>query len=130
MNKKQVTEIVRKELPDGHEFKSISQEKILFKWWTTGRSGNVLRLTDEGYKAFCDAGIQEYNYTINLETLALKLNSIKGVEFTLKVGKLLQCPWYLSLVNKKTCNLKVFDSKVAMIINLYGTIEDYLKLKV
>lgn len=130
MNKKTVTEIVRQELPDGHDHKTLSLEKIMFKWWTTGRSGNVLRLTDDGYKAFNDAGIQEYNYTINLETLAIKLNSIKGVEFTLKLGKLIKCPWYLTLKDKKHVTLKVFDSKVAMIINLYGTIEDYLQLKV
>lgn len=130
MNKKIVTEIVRKELPDRHTDKELPLEKIMFKWWSTGRSGNVLRLTDEGYNAFVVAGMQEYSYAINLETLSVKLNSIKGVEFTLKLGKLLKCPWYLTSVNKKTCSLKIFDSKVAMFINLYGTVEDYLQLKV
>jgi len=129
MNKKTITEIVSRELPDGHRDKHHSLETLLFKWWITGRSGAVLRLTDEGYQSFIDAGMQEYSYVINLETLSVKLNSIKGIEFTLKIGKSLKCPWYITLINKKTCGLKVFDSKIAMMINLYGSVEDYLKLK-
>ena len=129
MNKKLITEIVIKELPDDHPDKQLSLEKLIFKYWATGRTGNTLRLNDDGYEAFIASDIQSYSYEINLEQLQSKLNITKATEFTLKIGKLLKCPWYLNPIGKKTCILIIFDSKVAMFINLHGNILDYLQLK-
>lgn len=129
MNKKLVTEIVIKELPDDHPDKLIPLDKMFFKYWYTGRNSDVLRLTKEGYFAFKQAGIQEYAYTINLPSLLKKLNNIKSNQITLKLGKLLECPWYLSFQDQRSLVLYIFDSKVAMMINLYGSAEDYLQLK-
>lgn len=131
MNKKIITEIVVKELPDDHPDKSISIDKLFLRYWYTGRHSNVLRLTSYGYEAFIVAGLQEYTYAFNLSTLLDKLNNIRASQLTIKIGKLLNCPWYLAITktHQHSLDLRIFDSKVAMMINLYGGIEDYLKLK-
>ena len=135
MNKKTITEIVRKQLPTDHEDKNASLEDLLFKWWATGRTGTGLRLSDQGYMAFVIADIQEYNYTINPEAFIEKLNSKASWDLTLKLGKIIKCPWFISMVTDKGTKapsrflcVRIFDSKVAMMINLYGSLEDYLKL--
>lgn len=131
MNKQLITEIVIKELPDGHEDKLLTPDDLFIKYWITGRSGDVMRLTKQGYNAFVAAGLQEYSYNIYLRSLSHKLNNIKVNQLTLLMGKLLECPWYLTIAVEpneegKSFSLKIFDSKVAMMINLYGSVEDYL----
>jgi len=130
MSKKLITEIVIKELPDDHPDKSISVEKLFMKYWVTGRSSNILRLSKQGYEAFLAAGLQEYSYKINTNLLSKKLNNINVHNLTLKMGKLFKCPWYFSKPNSSFISVSLFDSKVAMFINLYGSIENYLELKV
>jgi len=130
MNKQAITSIVQKELPDNHIDKNIPIEKLLFKWWVTGRTGRGYRLTDIGYQAFIDAKIWSYSYTLNLKTLSEKLNNIKAKDLTLLLGKKISCPWYIQNTSaKNTCQVFVYDSKIAMMINLYGTLEEYLNRK-
>jgi hypothetical protein len=134
MNKKTITEIVQNQLPYDHEDKNTSLEDLMFKWWVTGRTGTGLRLTDQGYMAFVRADIQEYNYVINPEAFVKKLNNKASWDLTLKIGKAIKCPWFITMTDKKTkvssrfLTVKIFDSKVAMMINLYGSLEDYLNL--
>ena len=110
-------------------FKDI--DKLYVKYWTTGRSNNEnLRLTKQGYNAFKDAGLQEYTYTIVTPRLAQRLNNITSQKLILLMGKLFKCPWYMSIGTiVPMIQLSVFDSKTAMIINLFGNIEDYLAAK-
>lgn len=127
MNKKTITEIVQNQLPYDHEDKNTSLEDLMFKWWATGRTGTGLRLTDQGYMAFVRADIQEYNYVINPEAFVKKLNNKASWDLTLKIGKTIKCPWFIT-ISSKFLTVKIFDSKVAMMINLYGSLEDYLNL--
>lgn len=134
MNKKTITEIVRDQLPTDHEDKIKPLEELLFKWWVTGRTGSGLRLTDQGYMAFVNADIQEYNYIVNPEAFVEKLNTKASWDLTLKLGKTIKCPWFISMTEIGTTaksrflSVKIFDSKIAMMINLYGSFEDYLNL--
>jgi hypothetical protein len=137
MNKKIITEIVQNQLPYDHEDKNTPLEDLMFKWWVTGRTGTGLRLTSNGYMAFVSADIQEYNYSINIEEFIKKLNNIKApYDLTLKIGKVIKCPWFMSPTtdngnksrSRKIFLVRIFDSKVAMMINLYGSFEDYLQL--
>lgn len=135
MNKKTITEIVQNQLPYDHEDKNTSLEDLMFKWWVTGRTGTGLRLTDQGYMAFVRADIQEYNYVINPEAFVKKLNNKASWDLTLKIGKAIKCPWFITMTidtkikaSSRFLTVKIFDSKVAMMINLYGSLEDYLNL--
>jgi hypothetical protein len=60
--KETITEVVLAQLPDTlNQEKTIPVDKLLFKWWMTGRQDG-LRLTDIGDLAFRMAEIEFYQY--------------------------------------------------------------------
>ena len=132
MNKKLITEIVIKELPDDHPDKLLTADNVFVRYWVTGRASETMRLTNHGYDVFKSAGLQEYSYRSFVRELTNKLNNIKVNEFTLLLSKQLKCPWYLTIDEpvKDSFTLKIFDSRIAMMINLYGSVEEYLKAKI
>lgn len=127
--KETITEIILKELPDQY-FENTSLEKIIFKLWVTGRTGKGLRLTDEGMRAFLAADITHYDYLLDIKKVVGEIDKKKVNEFTLQLDKKIKCPFFLGIkeTGKKQAYIRIYDSKVAMMINLYGSIEDYLKL--
>lgn len=128
--KEAFTEVIVRELPIEY-FAGQTLEKIIFKLWVTGRTGKGLRLTEEGMKALYDAEIAHYDYNLNIQKVIGNPDKKKANEFTLNLDKKIKCPFYLGMMQtgkKKTPYIRIYDSKVAMMINLYGSIEDYLKL--
>lgn len=123
-----ITEIILKELPDNY-FDNNNLEKIIFKIWVTGRTGRGLRLTDEGMKAFLAADLTYYDYNIDIKKVIGEADKKKVNEFTLQLDKKIKCPFFLGIkeTGKKQPYVRIYDSKVAMMINLYGSIEEYLK---
>ena len=118
--KEQITEAVVKELPEylKHE---IDVDKLLMDWWFTGRQEG-LRLTDAGDAAFRFAEIEFYKAELG------KMNT-SWYSFMLELSKKIKCPYYLGVDkvnNKKQSFIRLYDSKIAMMINLYGSIEAYL----
>ena len=115
--------------PEVTEYKNSKLEQIIFRWWVTGRTGQGLRLTDEGKNAFQLAEIEHYDYPMVLKTLIKKKDKLKLAEFTINIGKKISCPFYLGQKtdNKKTTYIRIYDSKVAMMISLYGDIFEYLE---
>lgn len=125
--KQAITEIIIKELPENY-FGTLDLEKIIFKIWCTGRTGQGLRLTEEGKKAFTDADLTYYEYLLDVKKLAnnwKKLNTL-----SLQLDKKIKCPFYLGIktAGKRQGYIILYDSKVAMMINLYGSIEEFLEL--
>lgn len=121
-----ITKLVYDSLPDKSSYQNINIEKLSFRWFTTGRTGTGLRLTDEGYKCFTDADITFYEFPIDY---SFKGIFIKPDTFTMSLNKYIDCPYYLgSRKGKKSPEvyLRVYDSKIAMMINLYGSVEEYL----
>lgn len=127
-SKQKITEVILKNLPaqlnycvDGR----YSAEDFISKWWFTGRSGG-LRLTEEGDRIFrlaeieyfeCPIGSINYNY----------------YGFVLDLNKKMTCPYYLGLyIDEKKQLLKgepiirLYDSRVAVMVNLYGSLKEYL----
>jgi len=111
----------------------ISQPKnsvndLLFKWWATGRSGSGLRLTEDGMEAFTLADIEHYDFPlfVNEKYKGLKKEDLK--KFTLNLGKKIKCPWYIGLKNQqaKSAYIRIYDSKIAMMITLYGSFLEYI----
>lgn len=104
-----------------------SLDDLIFKWWATGRTGSGLRLTEEGHKAFTDAEIEFYDFPLFNKGLdGMKANEFKN--FTLKLGKRLNCPFYIGIKNQqvRSAYIRVYDSKIAVMIELYGTFTEYL----
>ena len=114
-----ITEAVLAQLP------SINDpiEKTISEWWFT-KSGEGLRLTPIGDFAFRTAEIEFFD-------LPLSVKHESWYSFVSNCGKKLKCPYYIG-VNKNDTKLanpfiRLYDSKIAMLVELYGGIQEYLE---
>jgi len=124
--KKEITETVLSEVPDVEEnvWKELTVDKLLFRWWVTGRGGSGLRLTEEGMKAFQLAKIAHYEFPIG------KFDRAEWDAFIKEVTKKLDCPYYLGVYREKDRKgpyIRIYDHKIAMMMTLYGTLTEYLE---
>ena len=129
MNKQSITKLVLDNLPEKHAWSDLPFEKILFQWWATGRSQNSLRLTDDGKHAFDQAEIVYYEYPlVNNDD---ELEEVRQTKVILELGKKINCPFYVGYKTRMTKSIyvRLYDSKIAMLINLYGSFHDYLQAK-
>lgn len=119
--KQLITETVLAEIPKSHRiYHELPIEDVIFKWWFTGRQDG-LRLTDEGVTAFQLADIAFYDYEF-------KQDGQSYHSFVLELNKKIKCPYYLGANKKdKSFYIRLYDSKVAMMITLYGSLKDYLQ---
>lgn len=120
--KQQITEAVLLEIPknltNDHN-KTI--DELVFDWWFTGRQGG-LRLTDSGAAAFQLAKIEFFDFKLQQEGQS-------WYSFLLEVNKKIKCPFYLGVnktVKPNIIYIRFYDSKIAMMLNLYGSLKDYL----
>ena len=122
--KEKITAAVLSELPTSSTYKNISINHLLFRWWFTGRGGDTLRLTEEGKLAFTEANLEFFDFPL----VPLKKVTISSKEYTLKIGKKVNCPFYIGLKTQAASSayIRIYDSKVAMMIQLYGSFNDYL----
>jgi hypothetical protein len=121
--KQKITEAVLAEIPKSHRiYHELPIDDVVFKWWFTGRQDG-LRLTDEGVTAFELAEIEFYDYEFTAEGKSHH-------SFMLELNKKIKCPYYLGVNKKdktKKLYIRLYDSKVAMMLGLYGTLEEYLQ---
>jgi hypothetical protein len=118
--KRIITEAVLIEIPQNDEAHQHNIDDIIFKWWFTGRQVGGLRLTSEGMLAFGIAGIECYDYNFVQEGASYH-------NFLLNLNKKMKCPYYLGVDNlTKKLFIRVYDSKIAMMLGLYGSLDDYL----
>ena len=99
-------------------------DKLIFEWFVTGRRGDGLRLTDVGATAFIKANIAHYSFE-------LKQSSRKNWEsYVMLLNKKVHCPYYICTEidekKKKKPYIRVYDHKIAMLMTLYGIVDDYL----
>lgn len=125
--KKRITEAVIKELPEKIR-QEVNQDvdNILVKWWATGRQDG-LRLTEIGDLNFRLAEIEFYDF--NLESDIKKNKSNEWYVFLLECNKKIKCPYYFGVNkvnNKKIPYIRFYDSKISMLVELYGSLKDYL----
>ena len=130
-----LTRIILDQLPSHSIFKDIPEDKTLMRWWITGRSSSNLRLTDEGKQAFDLAEIEYFDFPFYTEQEYKDLKNSKsnlwsGSKLTIKLKKI-DCPFYIGLktAHKKSAYIRVYDSKTATIISLYGSVLEFLESK-
>ena len=113
-----ITRAVMDQLPSNN----IPIETIVSDWWFT-KSGDSLRLTPQGDTMFKQAQIEYFD-------LPVKVKKINWYKFLIECNKKIKCPYYFS-VNKdqesKEPFIRLYDSKIAMMLALYGDIESYLE---
>lgn len=124
--KELLTSKIHELLPPSNPFTDIKKEKLLFTWWVTGRAGENLRLTEEGKIAFDLAEIEFFDFPLFVK----KINELKANQFTLEIGKKVRCPYYIGLKTPqaKSAYIRVYDSKVAMMVQLYGNFQEFMEL--
>jgi len=121
--KEQITSKVNEQLPEAMRMFTI--EECMRRWWQTGARSDGLRLTDTGDTMFRIAEIEYYQYDF----------SVKLEEgwhgYILDMSKKLKCPYYLGVLKQEGKKgkpyIRLYDSKIAMMVSLYGNIDDYLK---
>jgi hypothetical protein len=113
-----ITKAVMDQLPSNN----TPFETIISDWWFT-KSGDSLRLTPQGDFNFRQAQIEYFD-------LPVKVKKINWYKFLIECNKKIKCPYYFS-VNKdaesKEPFVRLYDSKIAMMLALYGDIESYLE---
>lgn len=115
--KYQITEIVLSEIPEHMRDKDVTIDDLLFKWWQTGRQDG-LRLSDAGNDAFKLADIEYFDFEFKQENQSWH-------SFLLEINKKIKCPFYLG--KDKKPYIRLYDSKIAMLLTLYGSLNDYLE---
>lgn len=121
--KELITDAVVKQLPES--WAEWTVEEALKKWWQTGSRGDGLRLTEIGDVSFRLAEIEFYQYDFT--------KKIEGSyhSYIMQLSKKLKCPYFLG-VNKQEGKksqpyIRLYDSKIAMMVSLYGDLDSYLK---
>lgn len=130
-SKKQLIEVVLANIPKQLNYTlndKLSIDDLYVKWFATGRQDGF-RLTEQGDEAFRLAEIEYYEYPIKSMFKEYYL-------FLLELHKKIKCPYYLGTEKiKSSAGLKLtnnpyvrlYDSEIAMMISLYGSLEDYLQ---
>lgn len=125
--KKEITELVLKELPDtaANIWKESSLDSVIFRWWQTGRGGSGLRLSEQGMQAFAIANLAHYDFMLDTKKAKDDWNN-----FINKLTKKLACPYYLGVKKNSDGNkqpfIRIYDHKIAMMLTLYGDVHEYI----
>ena len=132
-NKEQITNIVLKNLPPEHNvYSHLPIDKVIFRWFVGGRSGSSWQLKQEGENCFQLAQIQHYDFNLfsgdkikKIKTQPAKL--LKNLQKKISSPYTIYLPIYDSeKLTKKIPVVRVYDDKLAMLISLYGDVEQYL----
>ena len=115
-------ELTRQLIAQLPEQAQVDFQQAMRTWWVNLRLGGGLRLTETGYTVF--AGVLElerYIYTIpDRQQVNLAL--------ILKLDKQLQSPYYIELEKRRARRIVFFDSREAVMANLYGSLDQFLNL--
>lgn len=114
-DKKLITEKILELL----EIKDYDLEKMLYLYWYAPNY-NTMRLSSAGNEAFISAQIEYFDFNFELK------NMFSYNKLFVGLGKKIKCPYYLNFV-KQDVTLRIFDSKIAMLITLYGSVDLYLE---
>lgn len=117
-----ITEAVLAELPENLSIDSTA-DALMVRIWASGRQDG-LRLTEYGDFIFRMAEIEYYQCDFKLR------EGISDHAYLLEINKKIKCPYYLGVNKvegkKKQPYMRLYDSKIAMMIELYGDILTYL----
>jgi hypothetical protein len=110
-----VLSIVKPEYtPEDLEFARIN-------WWKNIRTGGGFGLSPVGDNRFREAELEYWDFDDG------PINStMSALGYAVWADRLIQAPYYLYF-SKRHKYIRVYDSRVAVIIGLYGNVSSYLK---
>jgi len=121
LDKIKITDIIYTQLKDKLD-PNIKLNELYKKFWFTGRSTENMRLTDEGKNALEMLDLEFFEFHLNTNTDRFNYHVIN-------IGKKLKTPFWIGFKNRlyKSAYIRIYDSKVAMLITLYGNFDEYLQ---
>lgn len=124
MTKQQITELVFKNLPVTPAY-TVSE--VFPLWWKDTSRRRGFRLTESGEAAFVLADIEGWTFELDLTP------QLNYFEHLLALNTAITCPYYIYLEDRtrksmiRNIRIKVYDSRVAMMIGLYGSVALYIE---
>ena len=116
-DKRKLTEELINLLP---EEQRISVASAIPSWWFNLRRNGGMRLTGLGYQVFADdLELEHYSYAIN-DPLLFNQQTI------LKLDRKMQMPYYIEAKKGIPKRIIFFGSKEAVMVNLYGNLQQFL----
>jgi len=116
-DKRKLTEELISLLP---EEQRISAASAVPAWWFNLRRNGGMRLTALGYQVFVeDLELEHYSYSIDDPLLF-------NQQIILKLDRKMQMPYYIHAVKGVPKRIVFFGSKEAVMINLYGNLQQFL----
>lgn len=114
--KKLTEELVRQLDPD----LGITIKRAMTSWWFNIRKNGGMRLTSPGYMVFTEQlDLARYEFAIT-DPHAFSQYVI------LSLDKKMQMPYYISAIKGIPKKIVFFGSREAVMINLYGNLEQFL----
>lgn len=120
--KDQILKVVLNQLP-AHV--SVNLDEASKHWFIDFRREGGLRLSDAGDLAFRTADLEYFDFPFTVKDLPDGFS--KGL---VRLSKRMKCPYYLGtkkVDNKVTGFVRIYDSRIAMMINLYGNFASYIE---
>ena len=116
-DKKRLTEELVKQLdPD----LGVTVKRAMHTWWFNIRKNGGMRLTTPGYQLFIkDLDIARYEFAIT-DPRQFNQHTI------LNLDKKMQMPYYIHAVKGIPKQIIFFGSKEAVMVNLYGNLQQFL----
>ena len=116
-NKQRLTEELIKQLDPGS---GITVKQAMRTWWFNIRKNGGMRLTGPGYTVFVEQlDLARYEWPIQ-DPLAFNQHMI------LDLDRKMQMPYYIHAVKGIPKQIIFFGSKEAVMINLYGNLQQFL----
>ncbi len=98
----------------------ISVESAMPVWWYNLRKNGGMRLTATGYQTFVkDLELEHYEYPIDNPILF-------NQQTILELDRKMQMPYYIHAVKGIPKKIIFFGSQEAVIVNLYGNLQQFL----
>lgn len=89
------------------------------RWWGNIRSSGGLGLSEAGHEAFQRANLEHYTFLVDISLPTIYVIAIR-------VDRALPSPHILRYIDRKRY-ITVYDSRVAMMIQLHGSFMSYLE---
>jgi hypothetical protein len=116
-DKRKLTEELIALLPDQQR---VNLESALPSWWFNLRRNGGMRLTSTGYQTLAeDLELEHYSYNIDDPHTFNK-------QLILKLDRKMQMPYYIHAVKGIPKKIVFFGGKEAVMVNLYGNLEQFL----
>jgi hypothetical protein len=120
--KRRITKAVLEQIPG-----DIELTMAMKSWWLDIRNEGGLRLSDVGNKAFAIADIENFEFPFRLKKSTDTESVYSYQNLMLDLSQKIPCPYYIGRHKPSEPFIRIYDSKIAVMINLYGDIYEYLR---